>query len=125
LDSGHRIGIIDDDPAVRDSIRTLLEARGYQVSEYGSATDYLSHPGADSLLLVDLSMADLNGMDLIELLRSSNIKTPVILLTDIAEPSLSQRISAVDRCKRLNKPAGSHDLLQQIASMTATAPSHP
>jgi FixJ family two-component response regulator len=125
LDSRPRIGIIDDDPAVRDSIHILLDAHGYQVSEYGSATDYLSHPRADSLLLVDLSMADVNGMDLIELLRSSSIRIPVILLTDIAEPGLSQRLAAVEGCGRLNKPVASHDLLRQITVMTAAASQHP
>lgn len=125
MNSGYRIGIIDDDPAVRDSIHILLEAHGYQVSEYGSAADYLRRPELDSLLLVDLSMSDLNGMDLIELLRSSDIRTPVILLTDIPEPNLSQRISAADRCTRLNKPVMPHDLLQQIASMTVAPPQHP
>lgn len=119
MDNGHHIGIIDDDPAVRDSIQILLEAHGYQVSEYGSATDYLKHPGADCLLLVDLSMPDLNGMDLIELLRSSNIRTPIILLTDIAEAGLSRRLAAADRCERLNKPVAPHDLLRHIAAMTA------
>lgn len=122
--SGYRIGIIDDDPAVRDSIHILLEAHGYQVSEYGSATDYLRHPGTNSLLLIDLSMPDLNGMDFIELLRSSEIRTPIILLTDIAEPSLSRRLAAVDCCERLNKPVAAHNLLRQIATMITTASQH-
>jgi FixJ family two-component response regulator len=125
LRNGYRIGIIDDDPAVRDSIHILLEAHGYQVSEYGSATDYLRRPGADCLLLVDLSMSDLNGMDLIELLRSSDISTPVILLTDIAEPGLSRRLAAADHCARLNKPVAPHHLLEKIAAITAAASQHP
>ena len=125
MNGGYRIGIIDDDPAVRDSIHILLETHGYQVSEYGSAADYLRHPQLDSLLLVDLSISDLNGMDLIELLRSSDIRTPVILLTDVPAPNLSQRVSATDRCTRLNKPVTPHDLLQEIASMTTAPSQHP
>jgi FixJ family two-component response regulator len=121
LNSSHRIGIIDDDSAVRDSTHILLEAHGYQVSEYGSATEYLKRPGADCVLLVDFSMTDLNGMDLVELLRDSDIVTPVILLTDVAEPGLSERIMAADRCIRLNKPVVPRELLSSIGTTTAAA----
>jgi two-component system response regulator FixJ len=122
LESNHRIGIIDDDPAVRDSMHLLLEAHGFQVSEYASATDYLKNPNADCLLLIDLAMPDLNGMDLIDLLRGGAIDTPVILLTDIADPKLSSRISAAGRCARLDKPVTAGALLDRI--VTSMGDSH-
>ena len=53
----HRIGIIDDDTAVRDSTHLLLEAYGFQVSEYASATDYLKNSRTDCLLLIDLALS--------------------------------------------------------------------
>jgi two-component system response regulator FixJ len=114
LDNGHSIGIVDDDPAVRDSIHLLLEAHGFRVSEYDSATDYLKNAKSDCLLLVDLSMDGLNGLDLIDLLRGGDIKTPVILLTDIAEPHLAPRIFAASHCARLNKPVTPGALLDTI-----------
>ena len=116
MESSHRIGIIDDDPAVRDSMHLLLEGYGYRVSEYASATDYLKNPDAECLLLIDLSMSDLNGMDLIDILRGGEIETPVILLTDIAEPQLSPRISAAGNCSRLDKPVTAGALLDCIGT---------
>lgn len=112
----HRIGIIDDDTAVRDSTHLLLEAYGFQVSEYASATDYLKNSRTDCLLLIDLAMSDLNGLDLIDLLRSGDINTPVILLTDIAEPYLSLRISAASHCAKLDKPFTAGALLNKIGA---------
>ena len=116
MKNGHCIGIIDDDPAVRDSMHLLLEGHGFRVSEYASATDYLKNPNADCLLLIDLSLSDLNGMDLIDLLRGGEIETPVILLTDIPEPQLSSRISAADHCTRLDKPVTAGALLDSIGT---------
>ena len=118
----HRIGIIDDDPAVRDSIHLVLEAHGFQVSEYASATDYLKNPQTECVLLVDLALSGFNGMDLIDLLRDSDIQTPVILLSDIANSRLSPRISAAAHCTKLNKPVTARALLDGIeASIAAVA----
>ncbi|HSM96896.1 MAG TPA: response regulator [Rhizomicrobium sp.] len=116
MESKHRIGIIDDDPAVRDSMHLLLEEYGFRVSEYASATDYLKNPNTECVLLVDLSLSDVNGMDLIDVLRGGEIETPVILLTDIAEPQLSPRISAAGNCSRLDKPVTAGALLDRIGT---------
>ena len=122
MNTCHSIGIVDDDPAVRDSIHLLLEAHGFRVSEYESATDYLEKAQSDCLLLVDLSMGGLSGLDLIDLLRSGEIRTPVILLTDIAEPHLSSRIAAIGDCARLNKPVTADLLLKTIGTSIRATP---
>lgn len=121
MNTCHCIGIVDDDPAVRDSIHLLLEAHGFGVSEYASATDYLENAKSDCLLLIDLSMEGVSGLDLIDLLRRGEIRTPVILLADIAEPHLSSRIAALRDCARLYKPVTADRLLSTIGtSMRAT-----
>lgn len=118
----HRIGIVDDDEAVRDAIHTLLETRGFLVSEYGSAQDYLQDPQDDCVLLIDLSMAGLDGLDLLELLRKGDIQTPVVLMMDVARPWQARRISAVKWCRPLQKPVDSVSLLAAVtASMSIAA----
>lgn len=112
----HRVGIIDDDDAVRDAIHVLLEIRGFQVSEYGSAQDYLRGPQDDCILLVDLAMSELGGLDLAEILRTGGVETPIILMTDVPRPGQAQRISAAFRCTALPKPVDSRSLLAAIAS---------
>jgi FixJ family two-component response regulator len=122
LNTRHSIGIVDDDPAVRDSIHLLLEAHGFRVSEYSSAMDYLENANPDCLLLVDLSMDGISGLDLIDLLRSGKVGTPVILLTDIAEPHLSSRIATIGDCIRLNKPVTADRLVSTIGTSMRAAP---
>jgi len=112
----HRIGIVDDDEAVRDAIHILLETRGFLVSEYSSAQDYLRAPQDDCLLLIDLSMVNFDGLDLVELLRKGGVQTPVVLMTDIANPSQARRISAAERCLPLQKPMHPGPLLAAITS---------
>ncbi|HEY8948717.1 MAG TPA: response regulator [Rhizomicrobium sp.] len=117
----HRIGIVDDDEAVRDAIHVLLETRGFLVSEYVSAQDYLRAPQDDCVLLIDLSMADIDGLELVELLRKGGVQTPIVLMTDIASPSQMNRISAADRCSALRKPVHADFLLAAIAASASFA----
>ncbi|MGN6517752.1 MAG: response regulator [Rhizomicrobium sp.] len=117
----HRIGVVDDDDAVRDAIHLLLEARGFFVSEYRSAQDYLSHAQDDCVLLVDLSMAGFDGLDLIDLLRKGEIHTPIVLMMDVARPGQAQRISAANRCSLVQKPVDSTSLLAAVAASLAIA----
>jgi two-component system response regulator FixJ len=117
----HRIGIVDDDEAVRDAIHVLLETRGFLVSEYVSAQDYLHAPQDDCVLLIDLVMADIDGLDLVELLRKGGVQTPIVLMTDIANPSQAARISVADRCALLRKPMRSDLLLEAIAASISLA----
>lgn len=117
----HRIGIVDDDEAVRDAIHILLETQGFLVSEYCSAQDYLRAPQDDCVLFIDLSMTELDGLDLAELLRAGGVETPVILLTDIARPGQARRIRAA-QCVSLQKPVDSGSLLAAIASSIHAAP---
>ena len=117
----HRIGIVDDDEAVRDAIHILLETRGFLVSEYYSAQDYLQRPQDDCVLLIDLSMAGLDGLDLLELLRKGDIQTPAVLMLDVAQPSQARRISAVEWCRPLQKPVDSASLLAAVTASISTA----
>ncbi len=116
----HRVGIVDDDEAVRDAIHVLLETRGFLVSEYVSAQDYLRAPQDDCVLLIDLSMADFDGLDLADILRKGGIRTPIVLMTDVARPGQAQRISAVERCLALQKPVDSGSLLAALAASMNT-----
>lgn len=113
----HRIGIVDDDDDVRDAIRTLLEVNGHLVSEYGSAQSYLANPQDDCILLVDLSMADFNGLDLVELLRNGGIQIPVVLMADVTRPWQVQRISESQHCTVLLKPLNANPLLTALQSL--------
>jgi two-component system, LuxR family, response regulator FixJ len=108
--------IVDDDEAIRDSLRLLIESYGMAVREYASATAYLNDmpPSGSACLLLDLHMPGMSGLELLELLRRRRIDTPVILITGRNEPILSDRIERAGVLALLHKPVGDDDLMAYI-----------
>jgi two-component system, LuxR family, response regulator FixJ len=111
----HRICIVDDDAAVRDSMRALLESYGYEVKTFDSAAAFLGVPNIYCCLIVDLRMPVTNGLELLELLRMGGVTTPAILMTDKIEPTLAARMEAVGAPARLLKPIAEIELVGAIA----------
>ena len=90
--------IADDDEGVRSVLRDLLEGEGYAVSEVKSGTDALTTlaKGADfSLLLMDVRMPGIDGLDVLERMRKNGNETPVIMIT--AHATASVGIKAMQR----------------------------
>jgi len=108
--------IVDDDDAVRDSMRLLIEAYGLPVRDYPSAAAYLNEmpSGGGAVLLLDLHMPGMNGLELLELLRRRRMNTPAIIITGRADPSLAERIERARVVALLHKPIGDQDLVALI-----------
>ena len=79
-----RILIVDDDPFVRMMLREILESQGYivicAVSGAHALETYAHHPDTD-LIISDMNMAGMNGLDFIRKLREKDQEIPVIILT--------------------------------------------
>jgi two-component system response regulator FixJ len=77
------VGIVDDDPAVRNSLKFSLEIDGFAVGVYASAEELLSDSNIDRFrcLVIDQHMPGMNGLDLVTKLREQQLKVPVILIT--------------------------------------------
>jgi len=77
-----RVVIVDDDPAVCNSLKFALELEGFTVRAYGSAAELLDHdqPIGCDCFVVDQRMPGMMGMDLITELRGRKVLTPAILL---------------------------------------------
>ena len=93
--------IVDDDEAVRDSLRLLLESNDIEIRDYRSADDFLQADAADmACLLLDLHMPGTSGLELLRLLRSSGgVHQPIILLgeeADVSAAVTAMREGAVD-----------------------------
>lgn len=83
--------VVDDDPEMRSMVTEHLKRQGYQVKDFGSsleAVKYLSSSGLDAvgteLLLTDLRMPDLDGLDLLQQIRRLPNQFPVIIMTAFA-----------------------------------------
>ena len=112
---GNTICVIDDDQAVRESAVALLESAGYTVMPFASADDFLRQSDLESAncLLCDLNMPGLNGLELLELLRSRGVTAPAIVLTANGERS-NARMTRAGVLKVLRKPVSEAELLQWI-----------
>src|SRR3981081_4768762 len=91
----HQILVIEDEPAIRNVLRVLLEAEGYRYIEADTAmrAEIEARSHKPDLLLVDLGLPDGNGIDLIRRIRTWS-PVPIIVLS--ARTMEEQKIAALD-----------------------------
>jgi two-component system response regulator DctR len=113
--------VVDDDAAVRDSIKELVESVGLQAKGYDSALAFLDtfDPQRTGCLVLDVRMAEMSGLVLQERLNELEARIPVIVLTghgDIPMAVQSLRSGAVDF---IQKPYREQALLDSINAALA------
>ena len=108
------VDIIDDDDAVRDSTRALLESYGYEVRDHASAEHFLKDAKSKpDCLLVDQHMPGMTGLDLLEHLRAQGDTTPALMMTGRSDPTLEPRAARIG-VKLLHKPVPEDQLVLWI-----------
>ena len=118
-----RILVVDDEPAVRDSLRRALQLEGYEVELAGDgqeALDMLSENGVDAVLL-DVSMPKLDGLEACRRLRSGGNGLPVLMLT--ARDEVSDRVAGLDAGADdyVVKPFALEELLARLRALLRRA----
>lgn len=91
-DEKSAILVVDDDPSVLESTSRLLSAFGYLVFPCGNATDAvtkLRETDAVRVVLTDIMMPEVTGLQLLENIRSFNSEIPVIMMTAYAEMEMT------------------------------------
>ena len=85
--------VVDDDEAVRNSIKFVLEIEGFVVHAFASGPELLEQPDFSSsgCLVVDQHMPNMNGIDLISELRRQGISIPAVLVTGNPNNMLRER----------------------------------
>ncbi len=94
--SHHVIVVVDDDPAVRNSLVFSLRAEGFCVRSYADATELLSDAliAESSCLVIDYQLPGMNGLDLVAELRRRQIVAPAILITSHPSAAVRERAAA-------------------------------
>lgn len=116
VDLEHMVHVVDDDEAVRDSVRSLLESHGLAVRDYASARAFLSADGsAAGCLLLDLHMPGMSGLELLENLRSAEEAIPTIIMTGRSDAGLKARAVRLGVLAFLDKPVDEDELLGTIS----------
>jgi len=108
--------VVDDDEAVRDSMRAVLESFGIDVSDYSSARDFVARVSApiDGCMLLDLHMPGMSGLELLELMRRRGSDLPVIVITGRSDDLLKERALRAGVVALLDKPVEETTLMNAL-----------
>ena len=113
---GH-IYLIDDDESMRTSLTRMLREVGYMVEDYASAVTFLekSIPVSPAVILLDMQMPDMTGLDLQEKLLQFGRKTPIVFVSGQSHPHQIVRGLKKGALDFLFKPFNLEDLLKAVA----------
>jgi two-component system, LuxR family, response regulator FixJ len=111
---GRAVAVVDDDAAVCESMRFLLETYDIGVRTYLSGADFLrDHPDI-ACLIVDYQMPGLNGLEFVSELRRLGSQVPTIMITATADPTIERRAAELGVKRVLQKPLSNQALLGAI-----------
>jgi len=108
--------IVDDDEAMRNSLRWLIESVGRTVETYESARAFLDnhYPGRSGCLLLDVRMPGMSGLELQSQLESHDIRLPVIILTGHGDVGMAVKAMKAGALDFIEKPFDDELLLGAI-----------
>lgn len=119
------IFVIDDDQAVRDSLRWLLESVGHKVETFASAQEFLDRIDAScsGCLLLDVRMPGMSGIELQSILRERGYYMPIIIITGHGDVPLAVRAMKAGALEFIEKPFNDQLLLDKVQGCLAHAQS--
>lgn len=108
--------VVDDDPAVRESLESLIGAAGWRAQFFGSGREFLARPRARaaSCLVLDVRLPDLSGLELQERVAADREEMPVIFVTGHGSVPITVRAMKAGAFEFLTKPFRSDVLLHAI-----------
>jgi two-component system, LuxR family, response regulator TtrR len=114
--------VVDDDEAVRDSLAWLLEASGYRVTGFATAESFLERydPLAVGVLILDIRMPGMTGLELQEVLHQRGSLLPIIFITghgDVPMAVKAMKLGAADFIEKPFNEALLRDLVGKMAEL--------
>jgi FixJ family two-component response regulator len=115
-DTDRTVFIVDDDPAIRESLVSLLRSVGLEARALASVPEFLNSPRPDgpTCLVLDVRLPGRSGLDLQRELSAANIQLPVIFITGHGDIPMSVRAMKGGAIEFLTKPFRDQDLLDAI-----------
>ena len=112
-----KVYVIDDDPAIRDSLKLLLATRFEDVHDYASAEAFLEDgaSGDAACLIVDVNLPGIDGIELVRRLAAADGLVRAVLISGRYDEAMRRRASGVGIAEMLEKPVAFDELLAAIA----------
>jgi two-component system, cell cycle response regulator CtrA len=114
-----RLLIIEDDPSVAGSIELMLKSEAFQVdtTHLGENGVGLGQVNEYELIVLDLNLPDMSGYDVLRSLRVGRIRTPVLILSALADIDHKVRGLGIGADDYLTKPFHKDELLARIRAI--------
>jgi FixJ family two-component response regulator len=110
------VAVIDDDPQMRASTATLLQAHGYRAETFDSAETFFACVSSSKAvcLVVDIQLRDISGIELARQLTMDGFKFPIIFMTGLDDETVKRRADAAGGIAFLTKPFQAKTLIDAI-----------
>jgi FixJ family two-component response regulator len=108
--------VVDDDVSVRESLEALISFAGWQPETFASAGEFLSRPRilTPSCLVLDVSLPDLNGLELQKLIAADRFDMPIIFITGHGDVPMTVQAMKAGAAEFLTKPFDDEVLLAAV-----------
>src|SRR5690242_10129219 len=113
--------VVDDDISVREALEGLIRQAGRRVETFASANEFLAHPRGlvPSCLVLDVSLPDLNGLELQSRIAAGRLDMPIIFITGHGDVPMTVRAMKAGAVDFLTKPFSDDVLLSAIEAAIA------
>lgn len=111
-----RILIVDDEPPIRRLLRTSLVSQGFQIVEAATGREALDEVGQaqPDLIVLDLGLPDMQGQEVIRLLRGQGSSVPIVVLSSRTDETGKVEALDLGADDYVTKPFGTDELLARI-----------
>ena len=111
-----RVLVVDDEPAIRRFLRTSLTAQGFDVLEAQDAKSTLALAGRNSVdvLVLDLGLPDMDGLEIIRTIREQGSAVPIVVLSSRSDEHAKVRALDLGADDYVTKPFGTDELIARL-----------
>jgi DNA-binding response OmpR family regulator len=115
--------VIDDDESLCDTVGVMLERESFQVAQANNGRTGLDRALTlkPDLVLVDLRLPALSGMEVCKQLRACNVRTPIIVLSAVGDEIDKVLLLEMGADDYIVKPFGSRELLARVRAVLRRA----
>jgi FixJ family two-component response regulator len=117
-DASPLVVVLDDDPAVRKALDSLLRSVGFRVETFGTTQDFLASEivAAANCLILDIRLPRVSGLDFQNQLVATGIHVPIIFMTGHGDIPMTVRAMKAGAVDFLAKPFRDQDMLEAVAA---------
>jgi DNA-binding response OmpR family regulator len=113
--------IVEDQADIRDVLREIFEMHGYRVrmASNGSEAWEIVKSNSFDLIISDLGIPGIDGLELVKRIRGNSIATPFLIITGVLYENVENELRALGKCDMLLKPFKIADIMKKISSLVA------